>query len=293
MKKITILMSTYNGQKYLEKQLNSIYDQKGLEDFEVQIVVRDDGSQDDTVQILESWSDRISIIIYRKNNVGARESFYWLIKNAPKSDYYAFCDQDDIWKNTKLSTALKALKAEKSLYFSNVDYIDGDDQNLGKKLLSDQFSLSLERVFMCNPANGCTMVWDHALHQDLLTIPYDTFTMHDEFLCIVALVKGSVVYDAKSSMSYRLHGMNVTQSNSLKKKYKIWKQIWFGRKPYAIDKRARMLLQYGVKDEVIPILLELGDYKKGMNRFQVIIKYHCEEAAINRSFKLRILLGLA
>ena len=99
MRKLTILMSTYNGQQYLDKQLKSIYNQRNIEDYDVSIIVRDDGSQDDTVRILGSWSDRMNIIVYREKNVGARESFYWLIKNAPESDYYAFSDQDDIWKD--------------------------------------------------------------------------------------------------------------------------------------------------------------------------------------------------
>lgn len=293
MRKLTILMSTYNGQQYLDKQLKSIYNQRNIEDYDVSIIVRDDGSQDDTVRILESWSDRMNIIVYREKNVGARESFYWLIKNAPESDYYAFSDQDDIWKENKIEKALGMMQQKKTLYFSNVEYMDSDEHLLGKRLLKKDFSLSIERVFMCNPANGCTMIWDKALHQDFLRIPYDTFTMHDEFLCMVALVMGHVIYDPEASMFYRLHGLNVTQSNSLKKKFKIWRQIWFERKPYAIDERARMLLRYDVKEEMRPILNEICRYKKGINRFRIALKYNCEDRGISRSFKIRVLLGLA
>ena len=167
------------------------------------------------------------------------------------------------------------------------------NEEIGKRLLSEDFSLSLERVFMCNPANGCTMIWDKELQKELLKIPYDTFTMHDEFLCIIALLLGTVIYDPNPSMYYRLHSLNVTQSNSIIKKFKIWKQIWFGRKPYSIDKRAKVLMTYPSENGRNTVLQEIGDYKKGLNRIKIMKKYKCEDVAIDRSFKIRVLLGLA
>ena len=175
MNKLTILMSTYNGQLFLDKQFESLYRQENLNDFEVNIVVRDDGSKDGTIQIINKWSEKLNITVYCGDNIGARNSFFWLIINAPESDYYAFCDQDDIWKNDKLSNSINKIKeahSSKTLYFSNLQYIDCIDNNLNKNMLSNKFTLSLERIFMCNPANGCTMVWDKALQLPVCIIVY-------------------------------------------------------------------------------------------------------------------------
>ena len=293
MQTVAILLSTYNGQRFLDRQLESIYKQKHLENFDIQIVVRDDGSQDDTLNILKKWSVRMNITIYDKKNIGARESFYWLIINAPKADYYALCDQDDIWKEDKLSIAIKSIKEERMLYFSNMEYIDSNGRKLGKRFLKEDFKLSLKRVFMCNPANGCTMVWNSELQKILKIIPYDTFSMHDEFISTIALTMGKVIYDSEVSMYYRVHNFNVTQSSNLYKKMRLWKEVWFDRKLYSIDKRASMLLHYDVKKEAIPVLVELSNYKKGINRLQIAMKYNCEVMSISRSFKMRVIFGLA
>ena len=184
------------------------------------------------------------------------------------------------------------IRSPKTLYFSNIEYIDAEDCDLGKRLLADKFELSLKRVLMCNPANGCTMVWENHLQAALKDIPRDTFTMHDEFMCTVALLLGHIVYDPRPAMGYRLHDLNVTQSNNLVKKVKLWKSIWFGRKPYSLDKRAAMLLQFDLKDADREILYQMSRYKFGINRFKLISGYSCEDRGIERSFKLRMLIGL-
>ena len=94
-------------------------------------------------------------------------------------------------------------------------------------------------------------------------------------------------------MYYRLHNNNVTQSNSLLKKIKTTKEIWFERKPYSIDKRARTLLRYDINETYRALLLEISKYRKGFVRFKIAKKFKCESGPINRSFKIRILLGLA
>jgi len=93
-------------------------------------------------------------------------------------------------------------------------------------------------------------------------------------------------------MNYRLHALNVTQSNGLKKKFKLWKSIWFGRKAFSLDKRSKMLLGYELKDEDLEIITDLSIYKRGFNRFKLVKEYSCEDAGIQRSFKMRMILGL-
>lgn len=291
MKTLTILMSTYNGEQYISGQLRSIAEQRGIEDIRVDLLIRDDGSSDQTVNIINMWKNKLNIKLIKGMNIGARKSFLYLFKNAPVSDYYAFCDQDDIWYQDKLQRALSKIN-EKTLYFSNIAYIDSNGESTGNLLLRHDFQVSLKRILMCNPANGCSMVWDYKLHECARNISTDTFTMHDEYLCTVAYLFGNVIYDYFPGMGYRVHGENVTQSNNFRKKIILWKKIWFGRKPYSLDKRAKMLLGYRLRDDDKKILTDLSIYKKGFKRWNLVWTYSCEEPAIERSFRLRMLLGL-
>ena len=91
MKKVQVLLSTYNGEKYLKEQLDSIIAQKGVD---VHILARDDGSKDDTIKILEGYEN---IDIIKGSNIGVCKSFFELINKSGEYDYYSFADQDDVW----------------------------------------------------------------------------------------------------------------------------------------------------------------------------------------------------
>lgn len=291
MKTITILMSTYNGGHYLDEQLASIYYQENLEEYTINLVVRDDGSSDNTIDILKSWQDKLKIEFHIGDNVGARDSFFYLLRNAPKSDYYAFCDQDDIWYKDKLYRSISKLRT-KGLFFSNIEYIDTEGKPIGTNLLGKDFWVDLKRILMCNPANGCAMVWDQQLQNCANKISEYTFTMHDEFMCTIAYLFGDLQYDSVPTMGYRLHDSNVTQSKSIIKRMKIRKSIWLDRKKYSLDKRAKELLQYDLRNNDKEILFLLSNYKKGFNRFKIVKTFSCEDAGITRSFKARMILGL-
>lgn len=296
MNKIAIMMSVYNGEKYLEKQLNSIYEQTVLRYSEIFLFVRDDGSSDNTIKILKKWSNKLNIIIDEGTNIGAKNSFYELLYHVGEYDFYAFCDQDDIWEIDKLEQAIKKISgADPRLYFSNVLYIDEYDNSLNNTLLSTEFKLSLERIFMCNPANGCTMVWNKSMHRILITRKYTCFTMHDEYCLTIAYLSGTVIYDEHLMMKYRLHINNVTQSKNLKKKIKLWKWVWFDNRYASLDKRCKELLDnvsfINVNDK--KEIEQLSNYKKGFNRFKLLrLGYRCENKKIERSFRMRMLLGI-
>lgn len=87
MEKVTVLMSTYNGENYLIEQINSVLNQK---DVEIQLIVRDDGSGDDTISILEEYEKLGKLTLIKGNNHGYIKSFMELIKNCGNSEYYVF-----------------------------------------------------------------------------------------------------------------------------------------------------------------------------------------------------------
>ena len=295
---VTVLMSVFNGEKYLDKQLESIFSQNLPDNYHLSLIIRDDGSLDRTEKIIEEWSNRIDIVYKKGTNVGAKESFYELLYTAPDSDYYAFCDQDDIWLKDKLWNAIQNIKRymEKPiLYFSNIEYIDENDNKLNRTLLPNSFELSLQRILMCNPANGCSMVWNRELHKNLIRNHFSAFTMHDEYVITMAILIGKVVYDSNCSMLYRLHSQNVTQNKTLIKKFKLWRWVWFGNRFATLDKRCSELLEkLDIRNVTHKnILISIANYKKGLNRFRILSSgYCCENKAITRSFRLRMLLGV-
>ena len=104
--KIAILMSTYNGHKYLDEQMESLVNQT-LKD-NMTVYVRDDGSNDDTIEIIEKWSKKLDVVLYKGENIGPAKSFWDLFMNLGiQADYYAFCDQDDVWEKDKLRRELR------------------------------------------------------------------------------------------------------------------------------------------------------------------------------------------
>jgi len=107
MDKVVVLMSTYNGEKYLEEQLRSIFAQK---DVAVEVFARDDGSKDRSLEILKMNNCACEA----GDNVGYIDSFMWLIRNAPSSEYYALSDQDDVWDENKLIAAINMMKKGRS-----------------------------------------------------------------------------------------------------------------------------------------------------------------------------------
>ena len=126
--KVTILMSSYNGEKYITEQIESLVQQTYPN---IQILIRDDGSSDNTINIIKKFQEKYNNIkLIEGENLGFINSFFELLKISEKSDYYAYCDQDDVWMKDKIERAVSFLKKEPKeiplLYFSNSDYYDTD-----------------------------------------------------------------------------------------------------------------------------------------------------------------------
>lgn len=111
-KKIVILMSTYNGEKYISDQIESIMRQKTSAD--ILLKIRDDGSKDDTCEIIEEKQSKYpgKIILIKGENIGYNNSFFYLIKNISGFEYYALSDQDDVWLEDKIETAIKNIEEQ-------------------------------------------------------------------------------------------------------------------------------------------------------------------------------------
>ena len=124
MEKVLVLMSTYNGERFLEEQLATIFAQEGVS---VSVLVRDDGSTDGTCRMLETWKRTHCLDYICGDNVGAARSFFLLLQQAPASTYYAFADQDDVWLDDKLYSAIQQIEKYDdvpALYFCQTQLVD-------------------------------------------------------------------------------------------------------------------------------------------------------------------------
>ena len=103
-KEVVILISTYNGEKYLAEQLDSLLNQTYQN---IKIFIRDDGSKDKTIDIIKEYQKKSEkIFLTEGKNIGFINSFFELLKLSNNADYYAYCDQDDVWMEDKIERAV-------------------------------------------------------------------------------------------------------------------------------------------------------------------------------------------
>lgn len=208
---LTVLMSTYNGATYLPEQIESILGQTG--DFRLRLFVRDDGSTDDTLDILQSYEAQGKVHYITGDNLRPAQSFMELLLQAEDSDYYAFADQDDVWLNGKMSAALDMLKNEErpALYFSNANLVDAHLQSLGRRVYKTCPALDVFTLSCAGGLLGCTMVMNKKLAELLRQQPRPTkMVMHDFYVALVCTaVGGKILYEDCGYLQYRQHGNNV------------------------------------------------------------------------------------
>ena len=216
--KITILLSTYNGAKYLKNQIDSLMSQS-YDDF--RIIARDDGSSDESYAILKSY-DKIEIVDSRQN-LGAKGNFAELLEYAVKhtdAEFFMFCDQDDIWEPEKVEKSLQKMQELEKFYPDTPLLVHTDlhvvDENL--HLLDNSFwhyqnldpsKDSLNRALMQNIVTGCTMMINRKLA--LLSFPIaNEAIMHDWWIALVATQFGKIGFLDEQTMMYRQHSNNDT-----------------------------------------------------------------------------------
>lgn len=229
MNKVCILLSTYNGEKYLEEQLTSLINQEGVD---IQILVRDDGSTDKTLHILNKWKKDGLIEWYTGENLRPAKSFMNLLRNAPKADFYAFCDQDDVWLPNKLNKAICKIEPtdKPALYLSRTTLVDTDKNIIGMSEFEYKFTLG--EAIVTNPATGCTLVLNNSLRNIAVRFEPERLAMHDEWIYKLCLIFNGILYaDKESYILYRQHDHNVLGANeSFKTKIKRRTKLLLGKK---------------------------------------------------------------
>lgn len=220
--KIQILMSTYNGRKYIRTQLDSIVAQDVEEKV---LLIRDDGSTDDTIEIIEEYQvEHTWISYYKGENIGVQRSFLELMSLADETaDYIAFADQDDEWLPDKLSRAVQCLEEMRKegdlsqdvplLYCSDKQIVGRDLEPLNVTVSRVVRKVSFGNALVQNICTGCTAVANRPLIDLIKRYPPkkpEYIAMHDWWLYLTASCFGEVYYDQEAHIRYRQHGGNTS-----------------------------------------------------------------------------------
>jgi len=223
---VAILLSTYNGEKYLRQQLDSLFCQT-FNDFI--LYIRDDGSSDSTVDILLEYEKKYAnIVIFSdiENNKGACMSFIWLLKRV-EADYYMFCDQDDVWFPSKVQFTLDAINFEEyrspnvaTLVHTDLIVTNNTLDIISKSLWGNDNTnpLKITRKYLrlVNYITGCTMLFNRKA-RDLAIMDTKHILMHDFWIGIcVDSSNGIIISLPIPTIYYRQHSNN-TIGASVKK----------------------------------------------------------------------------
>lgn len=230
---VCILLATYNGEKYIEQQIDSIINQTHST---WRLIIRDDGSSDNTLSILKkiiSKDKRIELLVDEKSNLGAFRNFHRLTEYAVSNynpEYVLYSDQDDLWNAEKVECLLKEIVKHENgdrnkpiLVHSNYQLSDQDLNPLLHNSFRDNASMMdrrtsfLQTVFQ-NNVYGCTSIVNRAL---LISCMHNYFYCdnHDHWMSLNASWYGRIFYLNAKCMLYRQHDMNVSGSVYTRKSY--------------------------------------------------------------------------
>lgn len=250
---VDILLATYNGEKYISEQIDSILSQD-YKDWK--IFIRDDGSTDSTIRIidkyLKEYPGKIQLIDDIKGNIGVKLNFGELIQYS-KSEYCMFCDQDDVWLSNKISLTLEKMKKieiDKTvkipiLVHTDLKVVDKNleliSDSIWKYMKLDKTRNTLNKLLVKTTVTGCTMMINSSLREIIYDIPKDCI-MHDYWIALVASSCGIIEWIDTPTILYRQHGNNQVGTGKMSFFKKLIENIKDGRYKFNTEE-ARILYQ--------------------------------------------------
>ena len=297
MKKVLILMATYNGAKYLDEQIQSLIEQKNVQ---VDILVRDDGSTDNTIEVLNKWKEQNKLEWYKGKHLNVQFGFYDLMERARTRDvdYLAFCDQDDVWDLDKLCIAVEKLeklcnKSMPALYYCGQRLVDENMKFIADHKLNKYRNLRTR--FVLSDIAGCTAVFNKALLYKVLEYKPTYMLMHDTWVLKVCLaVGGNVIVDPEPHMNYRQHGNNtVGLGKGIKSNLKQVRQYI---EEYKVEEQM-LELKKGYGKRIVPeykkLVYYICNYKKNIKYRKKLLNKHyinfCNKG-LNLTYFIKIML---
>lgn len=221
-------MATYNGSRFIEKQIQSILPQLSYND---ELVIVDDCSSDQTVNLIHKFTDSRIKLWENTRNLGAIKNFEKSITNA-EGDIIFLCDQDDIWCPDKISEFVNIFTQQKevTLVISNLQVIDEDDNLIYDSQLISEFTAGMLPNLIKPRFRGCALAFRREMLNYFLPFPKD-IPMHDMWIGLVNEIYGQTFYIDKPLIKYRRHSNNVTSDHHaaiikvLKWRYSLFKNL--------------------------------------------------------------------
>lgn len=230
---VYILLATYNGEAYIEEQLDSIVKQK-LSNW--RLIIRDDGSKDRTISIINKFAkfdERIIVIRDDINDRGAKNNFSTLLHCVKKYNPYYLCfsDQDDLWDSDKLLVEFEKIKEKENkfgpqtpiLIHTDLEVVDENMRQICNSFMNyhgvaHKTHMQLEYLLIQNFVTGCTLMFNRALFNLSVPIP-KCVVMHDWWIALCASAFGYIFFIPDATVRYRQHASNVIGAKSK------WKQL--------------------------------------------------------------------
>ncbi len=235
-----VLLATYNGERYLRAQIDSILTQTYRE---VRVLARDDGSSDGTAAILaeyaQRWPARFEMVVGETPTGSARGNFLRLMELALAEaavDYVAFADQDDVWLAEKLAVEMAVMHGleqkrgatQPLLVFSDAQVVDAELAMLNPSLWAQQFAdpvwiERLQRILSQNVVAGCTALINRPLAELAVRMPQEA-VMHDWWIALLACAFGGAAWVRKPTVQYRQHERNVVGAEAADRRWNV--PVW-------------------------------------------------------------------
>ena len=297
---IQVLLSTFNGEKYLAEQLDSILNQEGVN---INCLIRDDGSSDNTIEVITEYliQDYRVNIFENGENIGFAKSFYKLVENSGNYSYYAFSDQDDIWMPRKLNNAI--LMIEKfdhipCMCYCNCDIVDEYKNHICYMYREKNISKTASHAILENVAPGCTIVFNKLAKKYFLYGNKDRIAFHDYWMYVICSYLGKVIYDPTPNILYRQHQNNIigTRKNVFIRLRRQLIQL-FRKIDHPREYMAEQLLKnfFGVLErKEIEDLELLSNYRKTIYNRVVFLFNHKFKLSTHKKnifFKIYIIIG--
>lgn len=208
-KRVSVAMATYNGEKYLKQQIETILNNLGIND---ELIISDDGSVDNTIKIIENYMSKDSRVkLINGPHKGVKQNFANAIK-ATNGKYIFLADQDDVWEDNKIEKVLETFEKQNcTLVIHDAEIVD---ENLN--LIEDSFfkyrncGKGIVKNIWKNTYIGCCMAFDTKIKDKILPIP-DNIEMHDQWIGIINERNGHSYFLDDKLIKYRRHGGNASQ----------------------------------------------------------------------------------
>ena len=216
---VAICLATYNGEKYLEKQIDSIVSQSVSS---WTLFIRDDGSTDGTQKIIKKFAKKYPQKVFNLSGLhgggNSKENFFTILQWVSEHktfDYFMFSDQDDIWLPDKIALSVKAIDSDDSpcLVHTDLKVVDKNLDTITESFirysnLNSQVK-DFSHILVQNNVTGCTMLWNKSLNDLIDFHPDSRILMHDWWIALIASAFGNVVFVKTPTSLYRQHDENV------------------------------------------------------------------------------------